>query len=161
MGPGPYSMWVSMEDYRSWMRHIGGHYLGFLMDPHRVQIEIHPGPRLWTHTGSQVLPHTLVPGTASYPGPRDCFIPWSQGLLHTLVRGTASYPGPRDCLIPWSQGLLPTLVPSTASYPGPKYCLIPWSQVLPLLVPGPAHAGSKKSPKQKWVQTGLGMMILT
>ena len=80
----------------------GGPYVGSQMDP---------GPR-WTLCtgpmyGSQVLPHTLVPGTstASYPGPRSCLIFWSQVLSHTLVLGTASYPGPRYCLIPWSQVL--------------------------------------------------------
>ena len=54
-------------------------------------------------------------------GPRNCFIPWSQvlshtlvpGTAHTLVPGTASCPGSRYCLIP-------CLVPCTASFSGPK-----------------------------------------
>ena len=36
---------------------------------------------------------------------RHCLIPWSQVLPHTLVPGTASYPGPKYCLIFWSQVL--------------------------------------------------------
>ena len=117
----------------------------------RAQTEAHAGPRLgpWrTDAGSQVLPHTLVPGTASYSGPRYCLIPWSQVLPHTLVPGTASYPGPRDRLIPWSQGPPHTLVPGTASYPGPRDCFIPWSQGLPhTLVPSTASfSGPRSSP---------------
>ena len=108
------------------------------MDPHRVQVG--PTPCLgWTHTVSRVgptlcprldLPHSLVPGAASFPGPRYCLIPWSQVLPHTQVPGAASYPGPRYCLIPWSQVLPHTLVPCTASYSGPKNIKIAWAHNL-------------------------------
>ena len=65
---------------------------------HSVTIKAHRAPpRCCLIPWSQGLPHTLVPGTASYPGPRYCLIPWSQLLPHTLVRATASYPGPRSC----------------------------------------------------------------
>ena len=68
---------------------------------------------------SQVLPHILVPGTASYPGPRYCLIFRSQGLLHFLVPSTASY-----------------LVPGTASFSGPRYCLMQ----------GPKNLNKKRGP---------------
>ena len=43
-----------------------------------------------------------------------------------------------------------------------RHCLIFWSQVLPhTLVPDPAHAGSKKTKKEKWVQAGPGRDHLT
>ena len=126
-GPGPiWARWAHMgpevEDLR----------LGPIWDPYLNPIWVPSGSLLWiplwvqfrdpfwTHGGSQVLPHTLIPGAASYPGPRCCLIPWSQVLPHTLVPSTASYPGPRHCLIPWSQVLPHTLVPGTASYSGPK-----------------------------------------
>ena len=115
------------------------------------------GPRYCLIFWSQVLPHTLVPSTASvphtlvpgpasYPGPRYCLIPWSQVLPHTLVPVPASYPGPRYCLIPWSQVLPHFLVPRTASFSGPRDCLSFWSQGLPhTLVPGTASFSGPKA----------------
>ena len=94
--------------------------------------------------------HFLNSGSDHPDFRRYCLIFWFQVLPHILVPGTASCIGPRYCLIPWSQVLSHTLVPGTASYPGPRYCLIPWSQVL--LMEGPKNKKRKLGPN--WTGNG-------